>query len=121
MFALYASFSRLTSVRSDSGRFDSFVMVMFSPWYAESQTVLRGSESDFVPAAFAGSSVSFVGRSEVGSGVSIVFDTEGAAGTSLAPFLFSPKLVGSSRLRMCADLVVWKLRIECDRLCKAWA
>ena len=47
MFAPYASLSRLTSVRSDSGRFDSFVMVMFSPWYAGSQRVLRDSGCDF--------------------------------------------------------------------------
>src|SRR6476659_5062135 len=47
MFALYASLSRLTSVRSDSGRFDSFVMERFSPWYVESQRVLRGSGCAF--------------------------------------------------------------------------
>ena len=58
-------------MRSDSGRFDSFVMERFSPWYVESQRVLRGSGCAFaVVGAVIGPAVSLT-RSGVWAGLGV--------------------------------------------------
>src|SRR6185369_10196062 len=107
MFALYASLSRLTSVSSDSGRFDSFVMVMFSPWYAVSQRLLRGSGCNFAAIGLAVSLRSSGVGSGLGAGASFACGCAGI-GVSLVVFGFSSKLVGSSRLKMVVTVAVRK-------------
>src|SRR5215217_101544 len=126
MFALYASLSRLTSVRSDSGRFDSFVMERFSPWYVESQRVLRGSGCAF---ALIGPVIGPAG-SLPSSGVWAGLGVGVGAGTSFVcargrvddwVFDFSLKLVVSSRLKTAAAVAVRKLSVARARVCGACA
>src|SRR5690348_11739139 len=120
MFALYASLSRLTSVRRDSGRFDSFVMVMFSPWYAGSQRVLRGLGCKFAAIGPAVSLRSSGVGSGLGAGASFACGCAGIDG-SLMAFVLSPKLIGSSRLKIAVAVAVRKFSVAHDRVWGACA